>query len=431
MDNNIQMISKKYVSVAIFWFFVIGYLQIIPSSTAQQTDTSEYLQFSGVVKNSKTKKLLEFANISVDGTNISTITNSDGGFLLKVPKNVMENKVTITYLGFYNKVIPLSDFSTKKNIIELDEFIERLPEVSVIAKDPEFLIKKVIDNIRNNYLQDPVIMTAFHRESIKKKNKYASLSEAVVEIYKQPYQSLSNDYIKLLQARKSSDYKRLDTLLIKLQGGPYNTLNFDIIKNKKIVLNEDIFKNYKFTFDKSMSINNRSTYVLNFRQYSSIPNPLFYGKLYIDAQSYALIKAAISLNLDSKESASKYFVKKKPSKAKVEPTMANYYVDFHEKNGKWHYSYSRIELAFKIDWDKKLFNSMYFITIEMAVTDWKLNSENVSLKGKEKLKSNIILEEKASGFSNPEFWGDYNIIEPEKSIENAIKKIQRQLEKEK
>jgi hypothetical protein len=35
----------------------------------------------------------------------------------------------------------------------------------------------------------------------------------------------------------------------------------------------------------------------------------------------------------------------------------------------------------------------------------------------------------ASGFSDPDFWGEFNVIEPEKSIETAIKKIQKQLEK--
>ncbi len=67
----------------------------------------------------------------------------------------------------------------------------------------------------------------------------------------------------------------------------------------------------------------------------------------------------------------------------------------------------------------------------MAVTDWEVNTENIKLKNKERLRSNVILSDKASGFSDPEFWGDYNVIEPEKSIENAIKKIQRQLEKSK
>ncbi|MEN8125445.1 MAG: carboxypeptidase-like regulatory domain-containing protein [Bacteroidota bacterium] len=429
MKTRHQIIDKKYLSFAIFWFIVIGYLQTVPSLTAQQIDTSEYIQFSGLVKNSKTKNPLEFANIVINKTNISTVSNSEGEFLLKVPKSDLDKSITITYLGYYNKEISIGDLTTKKNVILLDEFIEKLSEVSLIAKDPQFLIDKVIENIKKNYFEEPVIMTAFYRESIKKRKKYASLSEAVVEIYKQPYKSMSYDYIKLNQARKSSDYRRLDTLLIKLQGGPYNALNFDIIKNNKIIFNEDVFNNYRFTFDKSITINNRPTYVLSFKQYSNIPYPLFYGKLYIDANSYALSKAVISLNLESKESASRYFVKKKPYNAKVEPKVANYQVDFLEKNGKWYYGYSRIELAFKIDWDKKLFNSMYYITIEMAVTDWKPNTENISLKNKEKLKSNIILNDRASGFSDPEFWGDYNVIEPEKSIENAIKKIQRQLER--
>ena len=63
----------------------------------------------------------------------------------------------------------------------------------------------------------------------------------------------------------------------------------------------------------------------------------------------------------------------------------------------------------------------------MAITDWKISDETI--KNAEKLKTNVILTDKASGFSDPEFWGEYNIIEPEKSIENAIKKINKQLER--
>jgi hypothetical protein len=41
----------------------------------------------------------------------------------------------------------------------------------------------------------------------------------------------------------------------------------------------------------------------------------------------------------------------------------------------------------------------------------------------------VILNDKLSGFQDPEFWGDYNVIEPDKPIENAIKKIKRQLDR--
>ena len=66
---------------------------------------------------------------------------------------------------------------------------------------------------------------------------------------------------------------------------------------------------------------------------------------------------------------------------------------------------------------------------EMAITDWEKNTDNAFPKYKDRMKSSIILSDEAIGFADPDFWGEYNIIEPEKSIESAIKKIQRQLRK--
>jgi len=45
------------------------------------------------------------------------------------------------------------------------------------------------------------------------------------------------------------------------------------------------------------------------------------------------------------------------------------------------------------------------------------------------LRTSVIMSDKTLGFSDPEFWGEYNVIEPEKSIETAIKKIKKQLKK--
>jgi hypothetical protein len=300
--------------------------------------------------------------------------------------------------------------------------------VSISSKDPEAIVKEAARKIKINYTSDPLIMTAFYRESISKGKKYASLSEAVVEIYKEPYASGSEDVARLFKARKSTDYKRLDTLVLKLQGGPYNTIKFDVAKNRELILDDEAFKNYSFSYASLTSLNNRPTHVISFRQLPSIEEPLFYGKLFIDVQTYAITKVDISLNLENEVLASKYFVKKKPINADVAPIKANYQVDYRESNGKWFQSYSRLELGFKVNWKKKLFNSNYDIIIEMAVTDWKKNAENISLKNSEKLRTNVILTDKASGFADPDFWGEYNIIEPEKSIENAIEKIKRKLD---
>ena len=428
MRIHLDLKSKQGIHLALFFVIIFGYLLTINYSVAQQIN-QEYSEFTGLVIDSKTKKPLEFASVIVNSSNISTISNLDGVFLLKVPATDLDKSVTISYLGYNNHTIKLKNFSSGKMEIKMEESFVSLPNVSLVSGDPKEILKKVLKNRDINYPNKPLIMNGFYRESIKKRRKYASLSEAVIEIYKQPHSRVSKDQIKLFKSRKSTDYRKIDTLVIKLQGGPYNNINMDMIKNKDLFFNEDLFDFYNFTFDKTISINNRPVYVISFIQKNSIVEPLFKGKLYIDVNSYALTKAIFSLNLENLKKASKYFVKKKPAKAEVIPIHTKYIVDYRNNKGKWYYNYGRIELSFKIKWDKKVFNSIYHLTIEMAITDWKINTDRKSLKNKERLRHNVIINDSASGFSDPKFWGDYNVIEPDKSIENAIRKIKKQLDK--
>ena len=186
---------------------------------------------------------------------------------------------------------------------------------------------------------------------------------------------------------------------------------------------------YDFSFDSSTQINDRQVYVVNFKQKSNVVTPLYYGKLYIDSETFALTSAVYSLNVENRKQAGKLFLRKKPRKVSVYPTEASYRVDYKIINGKYYYGYSNIQLAFKVKWKNKLFSSTYTLSIEMAITDWEKNTFK-KVKPKGSLKPTVILSDEASGFSDPEFWGKYNIIEPEKSIESAIKKIAKQLKRE-
>jgi hypothetical protein len=46
-----------------------------------------------------------------------------------------------------------------------------------------------------------------------------------------------------------------------------------------------------------------------------------------------------------------------------------------------------------------------------------------------RVKPKIILSDSKLGFKDSDFWGANNIIEPENSIQNAIRKIKKQLNK--
>lgn len=422
----------KYLITAIMVLLLIGSHDYSYATVYLQEEQQEqnYNSYSGEILDSETKKPLVFATLTLEGSNISTVTNTEGAFSLKIPKSTVEGNISISFLGYKTKTVSLNELRPEKNEIMLDMASIELSEVNLtVPKSAEGLVRETLANKGENYFNDPTIMTAFYRETIKKRRKNVSLSEAVVTIYKAPYNTPKRDAVQLYKARKSTDYSKLDTVALKLEGGPFNTLYVDIMKYPEYIFtNEDISK-YAFSFDQSTRVNDRLIYVVNFEQHNFIYEPLYKGKLYIDSQNKILTSAIYSLNITDPDKAAKLFVRKKPANANVWPTDVAYRVDYREKDGKWYYGYSNVLLEFKINWDDRFFNSVYSMTAEMAITDWERNTEKANLKAREKMKSRIILSDEASGFSDSDFWGEYNIIEPEKSIESAIKKIQRQLKR--
>jgi len=390
-----------------------------------------FLSFKGEVVDGTTGKALVFATLNVEGTNISTITNTEGNFLLKVPMERADSNLLVSFLGYRTMSLPLSGLQPENNKISLDVSVTQLPEININApKDAQALVREVMAKKGENYFGSPTVMTAFYRETIKKRRRNVSLSEAVVTIYKSPYNSPREDAMELYKARKSTDYSKLDTVALKLQGGPYNTLFVDVMKYSQYIFAEEDLSNYRFSFDRSTLINDRPIYIIKFKQHESITDPLYQGELYIDVGNRTLTTAIFSLNITDREKAANLFVRRKPAKVDVWPTEVAYRVDYRVKDGKWYFGYSSVNMAFKVDWADKWFNSVYSMSAEMAVTDWEPNPSGELPRSRERIKKSIILSDEALGFSDPDFWGEYNIIEPEKSIESAIRKIQRQLRRD-
>ena len=411
---------------------LVSALFMVAFSFNALAQSNNFKEYGGEVLDDQTKNPLVFATLTLEGSNVSTITNTEGEFSLKVPDSNTGTNVIVSFLGYKTITLPLTQFKSGNNQIYMTESVTQLSEVNInVPKDAEALVRETLSKRGENYINNPTVMTAFYRETIKKRKKNVSLSEAVVNIYKTPYSSNKQDAVKLFKARKSTDYDKLDTVALKLQGGPFNALFVDMVKYPDYIFDNESISYYNFSFDGSTRVNNKLIYVVKFDQKPEIIDPLFTGKLYIDAENKILTSAIYSLNITNRDLAARMFVRKKPRNAEVWPTEVAYRVDYREKNGKWYYGYSNVLLEFKVDWDKRLFNSVYSMSCEMAVTDWEDNIQNSSPKSRERMKSDIILSDEAIGFADPDFWGEYNIIEPEKSIESAIKKIQRQLRRAK
>lgn len=409
-------------------FFSMLFLSV--QSFAFQPADIKYVEYKGEVVNARNGRPISSAYLALNNSNISTITNADGEFSLKVPEDLIEATVTISVLGFQSKTLPLTYFRGQGTRIELDETVEELTEVNLYkATNPRLLVEEMLAKKDDNYLSDQSLMTSFYRETIKKGWSNVSLSEAVVKIYKTPYNSPKKDLVSIFKARKSTDYEKLDTVAVKLKGGPFNTLYLDMMKYTEYVLRPEMVDSYEFTFDDPTKINDRFTYVVNFKELDE-SDPWYYGKLFIDAETSTLVKADYSLNVDDRNAAAQMFVKKKPGGAKVYPVELNYQVDYAQNDGKWHYAYGKAQMDYVVNWKKKIFNSRYKINSEMVVTDWQAYASDDWKKSVDLINPDIVMVDDVSGFYDTEFWGSNNIIEPEKSIQNAIDKIKRKMKDE-
>ena len=428
----------NFISIQKYSFHFIVALNILIFIQPSIGGVKNYLQkpdslfnsYKGIVTDISTREKLPYASLTVESTNTSTVSNADGEFLLKVPKTDTDRMLVVTFMGYGSRRISLTSMQPEGNRIELKSLPIFLPELQVISKDPESVVQKMLDNRYANYSNKNLIMNAFYRETIRKRNTNVSLSEALVEVYKQSYSNSLNDMAALYKSRKSTDYSKLDTLVYKLMGGPFNSLYLDVMKYPEFIFTNSIFANYNFKFLQTDRIDERLIYVIGFEQQKNVIEPLFYGKLYIDAQSFALARADFDMNLTDNEEATKLFIRKKPFNAVVNTTKAHYQIEYRLRDDKWYYAYSRVDLNMKINWKKKIFNTYYNSTIEMAATDWFDDVNKKEFKMKDRINPNVVIQDAITGFSEPEFWGEYNIIEPDKSIENAINKIQKRLKKQ-
>ena len=405
-------------------------LLLLPQSLFSQETTSSkgFLTIQGVVLN-ETGEPLQFVYVMAKGYNLATVTNQNGEFTLKIENEMASGEIEFSHIGYKNKTVPVSDFRERgrRNIIEMEMAAIMIQELVVIPTDAEAVVELAISKIKDNYETVPNLMTAFYRETIKRNRTYTSIAEAVLEIFKAPYNnSFRYDGTRIYKGRKGNDVQKSDTLLFKLQGGPITLLDLDMVKNSYGLFDFETIDEYDYSINGIVEIDDRTHFSIGFVQKKDVEEPLFYGTIYIDRQTFALTEAEFAMNLSDRDAATKIFIKKQPLGVQVYPEMTNYRVKFHEQDGKWYLSYARAEVTFKVNWKKKLFNTTYSTMSEMAITD-RTDQEVIKFAGKERLKYSDIFSEKVSDFTDDDFWGDYNIIEPDQSIESAIRRIGKKL----
>jgi hypothetical protein len=233
---------------------------------AAQDNAERYTTISGVVKDKLNKKKLEYVNVSIPGSSVGTVTNADGEFTLKIPESVQAKDIEASHVGYLNSRIPLKEENPTERIVWLTPYANLLSEILVRARDPRSIVEEALRKIPANYSPQSNMLTGFYRELAQKGRRYINISEAVIDIYKTPYnETVEHDRVQIYRGRRLLSQKQSDTLAVKLLGGPNMAIYMDIVKNPDCLLAQEDLLFYEFRMEDPTSIDDRSQYVISFR----------------------------------------------------------------------------------------------------------------------------------------------------------------------
>lgn len=405
-------------------FFLL--LDIAPLQAREEVDG--YFTVTGVVRNKDDRKKLENVNVSVPGTNIGTVTNSDGLFSLKIKDAEIVWGLEVSHIGYLNTQISLKE---NKDLSTLTVWMIPAPnllsEIVIFGNNARGIVEEAIRKIPVNYSPNENMLTTFYRETVQKRRRYISVSEAVIDVYKTAYNDRIpvKDKVQLQKGRRLLSQKNSDTLAVKVVGGPSLAIYLDVVKNQDALLNMGDLDYYEFHIEEPVNFDNRMQYVISFRPKVSLMYALFYGKLYIDFEKLAFTRAEFSLDMKNKTKAVEAILHKKPLGLQFKPQEVSYLVTYKEQNGKTYLNYIWNTIRFKCDWKKRLFSSGYTVYSEMVVTD-RQEDNFTAISNKTAFKEKQVFYDLVDEYWNEDFWKEYNIIEPTESLEHAVNKLKKQ-----
>ncbi len=380
---------------------------------AQQTTVG------GTVIDEKTGRPLSQVSVSVG--RISVVTNEDGAFTLKLAE--MPRSVTVSHLGYKTKKVTLEAGKTESMKIRLQPTVIQLREVVVRTGNPRELVDIAIKKIPDNYSRKPELLKAFYRETAMKRKHFIYVAEGVEDMYKTSYtRGVGRDRVAIVKGRRLLSQKQGDTLGLKVMGGPVLPVQLDVVKNYELLLNPEELDAYSYSWGNPEFINDRMQMVVLIEPKYKRDWALYHGKLYIDNERLAFTRIELSLDMSDKEKATRTMLVRKPMGVRFKPRELTCVVDYRYADGVTRISYLRNIFKFNCDWKKRLFSTSFTATCEMAVTDRQ--TENVQpIVSRNSFDSRDSYYDKVEYFMDPEYWSNYNIIEPSESLDKAIRKL--------
>src|SRR5690606_29621391 len=162
------------------------FIFFITATTFAQTE------LKGKVADFLTFAPIESASVYIENTTIGSITNADGNFVLKVPRENLSDTLVISSIGYKSFKVVISEFENGSDIF-LEEDVASLDEVVIVA-DPRpttgnGIVEKAIEKLPNNSPELAYLQKGFLRHKERNKKEYKWLIESAITLYDSSYAS--------------------------------------------------------------------------------------------------------------------------------------------------------------------------------------------------------------------------------------------------
>ncbi len=374
---------------------------------------SQSKTITGVVKDVTTLLPIESVSISVDNSNLGTISNEEGKFRITLP----DTKNAINFSHLYYK---LESYSIKQNETEMEVFLTPksfvLDEVVINQKPGKDLLSDALSASKAK-LEKSIILNTYYREFVNVDGKYTSFSDGLIDFYVKRKSGSSDLHVKqsrvfdLKDENASEREKAIQSVNFNdVREAVNHAYNFKGLSN---ILKSDF---YYFGVEIKTEENGNSIEIITIEPKEGTEEAMLYeGTVTYDSKT----KLILDINLQFSPEHKKYIkvINLLIAKAKINDFARK--SKFKIDGDKYIMIYNQIKINFYVKYGK-LINNTFESVYDMTTLDFKEGEFKLD-KDKKYRESSLF---KNGNKYTEEFWKKQNVIllsEKEEKIINSLK----------
>lgn len=384
---------------------------------------------SGKITDFESQEPVPFANLSVKGTATGTTTNFDGEFELHLPQKFLNDSLVVSCIGYFNYYTTINNIknrqafhiSLKSRSYLMEAFVVKPEEPKKPALPPppdytaEEILAKVIENIPNNYMVNPVLMKGFYREYFKENGKYVAFAEAAMNIYDE------QGYVKKKARdtqKESIDIEQLRVSDICNDGDYVLYIDIHHVLRGNILRNYAYWKRYlkkaraevlALQKDSISYYGDDQIYCLSYKL-DSKRRGLYKGNVYVRAKDFAVVQLEINAeNL------------LKGREINGAPYQSRSTMTFKEFEGKMYLNYVNASHKVKYALLAKQYDLIFHS--ELLIHDVKTKGFNPILN---KSREVSIFYQPRYRTYDPKYWADYRLFAQSKANADIIADLEKE-----